>query len=122
MILRRGGAMKSGMKEESGRTGTLPLEGEMNIRRASDLKRILLQAHDDADNLILNLEGVTGADVSGLQLLCALHRTVLQTQKRLTVIGIASPSFRLAVRDAGFERERGCPLDRDQSCLWKAGA
>jgi anti-anti-sigma factor len=110
------------MKEESGRTGTLLLDGELDIQHASELKRTLLQAQDAVDNLTLNLEGVTGADVSGLQLLCALHRTALQTQKGLPAIGRASPAFRQAVRDSGYEREQGCPLDRDQSCLWKVGA
>lgn len=110
-----------GIKEESGQACTLRLEGELGIQRASELKKILLEAQGRVKNLILNLEGVTGTDVSGLQLLCALHRTAMNEDKGLTVIGNASPSFRQVVKDAGFERERGCRLDHDQSCLWKAG-
>lgn len=108
-------------KEESGQARTLRLDGDLGIQRASELKKVLLEAQDGVKNLILNLEGVTGADVSGLQLLCALHRTVVKENKGLTVTGDISPSFGQAVRDAGYERERGCPRDRDQSCLWKAG-
>lgn len=110
-----------GIKKESGHAYTVRLEGELGIQRASKLKKVLLEAQSGAERLILNLEGVTGADVSGLQLLCALHRTTVNEGKGLGVTGNASPSFRQAVKDAGFERERGCPLDRDQSCLWKAG-
>jgi anti-anti-sigma factor len=121
LLPRMRGTMMDMTKEESVRTGTLQLDGELYIRRASELKKILLQAQEGVDHLILNLEGVTGADVSGLQLLCALHRTAVKENKRLTVAGTPSPSFRQAVRGAGYERERGCPLDRDQSCLWKAG-
>lgn len=108
-------------KEESGQTGTLNLDGALDIQSASGLKGVLLNAQEGVEHLLLNLEAVTGADVSGLQLLCAAHRRAAALNKRLTVIGIASPSFRRAVRDAGYEREQGCPLDRDRSCLWKAG-
>lgn len=122
LILRMRGVMMDMMKEESGRTGTLSLEGELVIQRASELKTALLQAQDGMDNLVLNLDGVTGADVSGFQLLCALHRTAVKKEKHLTVIGITSLSFGQAVKNAGFEREQGCPFDQDQSCIWKAGA
>lgn len=109
------------MKEESKQSYTLRLEGNLGIQSASELKKVLLEALSGANHLILNLEKVTGADVSGLQLLCALHRIAMSEGKGLAVIGGAAPSFRQVVRDAGFEREQGCSLDHNQSCLWKAG-
>ena len=66
--------MMDGIKEDSGKACTLRLEGELGIQRASELKKILLEAQGGSKNLILNLEGVTGTDVSGLQLLCEIGR------------------------------------------------
>jgi anti-anti-sigma factor len=107
------------MKEESGQAGTLHLAGELDIRNASELKEVLREAQDAVERLALNLEGVTGVDVSALQLLCSVHRRAMKSDKHLTVIGNAAAPFRRALRDAGYEREQGCPSDRDQTCLWR---
>jgi len=109
------------VKDDSGQTATLRLDGELTVQRASELKGVLLDAQEGVERLFLNLEGVTGADVSGLQLLCSAHRSAVKSNKCLSVTDKASAPFVKAVRDAGYEREQGCPFDPGQTCLWRRG-
>jgi hypothetical protein len=41
--------------------------------------------------------------------------------RRLSVIRPAPEPFERTVREAGFERERGCVLDAQHNCLWMTG-
>lgn len=106
-------------KEDSGQTGTLKLDGELCIQRAAELKRILLNAQKGAGPVLLNLEGVTDVDLSGLQLICAAHRLAVKSNKSLSID--VSARFRQAAMDAGYKGDRGCTFDQDQTCLWRRG-
>ncbi len=112
--------MEAGTGEKD-RTRVLALEGSLDIQRASELKGTLLNAQDSAGHLLLNFAGVTGADVSGLQLFCAAHRRAAKLNKLLTRTVDDSEAFRQAVKDAGYERGQACPFGRDQDCLWRRG-
>jgi anti-anti-sigma regulatory factor len=110
--------MEAGTGEE-GQTRVLALEGSLDIQRASELKEVLLDAQESAGHLLLNLAGVTGADISGLQLLCAAHRRAAKLNKPLTRTGDESAAFRQAVMETGYERGKACPFGSDHDCLWR---
>ena len=50
-------------------TACLPIEGEMTIYRAAELKQTLLNALNGVTSLELDLHGVTEIDSAGIQLL-----------------------------------------------------
>ncbi len=104
-------------KDASGKQGTLMLIGELTIQCAGELKDSLIKSQEAVESLLLNLEGVEGADIPCLQLLCSAHRTAVRANKRLSFTGAIPLSFRQTVRDAGYAKG-ACRTDGDGSCLW----
>lgn len=65
----------------------LRIEGEMNIYRAEELKRALLEPLQNGASLEVNLSGVTELDTAGLQLLLLAKRTAQKLQCQLRLVG-----------------------------------
>ena len=104
-----------------GEAGILILDGDLTVQRAGELRAALMDSISRADNIVLNLERVTGFDLSCLQLLCAAHRSAEKLCKRLTVADTKSGLFRRVVEDAGYARHSGCIMDPATNCLWIGG-
>ena len=112
--------MESKLKVSDGSCELL-LEGALTIEQAAQLHDVLLQSVTDADSLTINLEKVTGADLSCLQLLCSTCKSCGIENKQLTLIGKNSDVFMQLVHDAGYSRTNKCPLNQDVPCLWIGG-
>jgi anti-anti-sigma regulatory factor len=108
------------LKEDSG-SGTVRLDGELNIQVAGHLKKALVKAFVETAELSLDLGGVTGIDIACLQVLCSAHKTFLDANKELKTIGRTSALFERAVDDSGYRRKTGCHSDPDRNCLWVRG-
>jgi anti-anti-sigma regulatory factor len=100
---------------------TLLLEGDLTIQNARELRDAVLRAQEKGASVSLNLEKVTGADVSCLQVFCSAHRSLVKSGRRLSLLRPVPAPFMQAVRETGYERERGCALDTHHTCLWSIG-
>ncbi len=96
----------------------IELDGNLDIQTARELKEKLLGAHQAEGDVTLDFGRVTGADVSGLQLLCSLHRTLTVENRQLAPRGTMPEGLKKAVQESGYARERGCVRDTNRSCLW----
>ena len=95
------------------------VEGELRIPEAGRLRDALLAALEPGGATVLDVSGVSDADLGGLQLLCSAHRTYRRRGARFELRGISEP-LRLAARAAGFEtRSMVCPHRVGDDCLWK---
>jgi anti-anti-sigma factor len=65
----------------------LPLDGEMTIYRAAELRASIASAIEGAAALTLDLSEVTEIDSAGAQLLIAARRTARETGCALTIAG-----------------------------------
>jgi anti-sigma B factor antagonist len=65
----------------------LRIEGEMTIYRAEELKRALIGPLLNAEQLEVDLSGVTEVDSVGLQLLLLAKRTARTLQGELRLVG-----------------------------------
>lgn len=101
--------------------GVLHLEGDLTIERAGTLRDALVQAMDKAKQVILEIEKVGEVDVACLQVFCSAHRTYVQSGQTLSFSGPLSEEFLKSMEKAGFERDRGCPLDCNHTCLFVMG-
>ena len=54
---------------------TVQLAGKTTVAGAADLKMVLVEALDSADEVILDVSGITACDPSFFQLLCAAHQS-----------------------------------------------
>jgi ABC-type transporter Mla MlaB component len=100
----------------------LIVSGEVNIQNALAFRDVLKEWMGRSDTLDLNLEGVTDADLTCLQLICSAHRSVLDMRKSLNVSGKLPGAIVKTVREAGFVRERGCRGEESHKCMWIVGA
>ncbi len=105
--------------EYTGDSCMLALGGELTIEQAVEIKKVLMTALGNTARLILDLENVSEADLTCLQLLCSAHRMSIMLNKRLILSDKRSDAFRKLCKAAGFQRHTGCVLDKQESCIWK---
>ena len=96
----------------------LSISGALTIEQAAGFRERLIEALAASEELHLDLSGVTGIDLSGLQLLCACHQSAEQAGKRFQVLHEGSEIFHKVTADAGFQRHVGCDRDLTKSCIW----
>jgi anti-anti-sigma factor len=107
------------MDDPASGTGTLVLSGDLTIQHAQELKTVLVTAEQQVKHLVLKLEGVTQADLAALQLLCAMHRQLLDSGKQISIAGNIPRAFHDAVSAAGYT---DCVKHGDTLGLWKGGS
>lgn len=99
----------------------LTLTGSITIGQAAGLKTALLDALGAASGLRVDLSGITEIDLTGLQLLCAAHRSARLAGKQFSVNDGGNSIYSDAVIGAGFSRNAGCARDKSCSCIWVGG-
>jgi anti-anti-sigma factor len=105
--------------EESGGRRILRVDGEVCLNTAETLRSALTDALAGGREIVLDLGGVTSADLCALQLLCSAHRTFRKRGSDLTIES-ASERLRRAAALAGYDaRTSICPYRRNDVCLWK---
>ena len=101
--------------DESSSTGTLTLSGDISIQFASALKETLLEGISKTESLVFNLEQVDRIDLSTVQLLCAAHRSLINSKKVLVVAGAIPNAIKETIAESGYT---GCMGDGDTTGLW----
>ena len=96
----------------------LLVSGEISIQNARECLEALRDFQSKGNCLLLNLDGVTGADISFLQLICSLHRTCLKAGQSLTLAGEMPEIFKTILESSGYRRIRACTLGGINPCLW----
>ncbi len=94
----------------------------MTIERAAELLDVLRKALAASDSVSVTFEDGGAADLTGLQLLCAAHRSAVAQGKQFCFSG-ARPDFLSEAADrAGFIRKRKCQMNPERDdCLWLGG-
>ena len=73
------------MAKKKSRPDLLCVEGEMSIRRAAELKRVLLQELESKGALKLDLSRVSELDCAGVQLLLLSERAAREQNKKMEI-------------------------------------
>lgn len=94
------------------------VNGSIGITNVSALLMHLHGAFEQADNVVLDLDGVTEIDVAGLQLLCSCHRSAFLVNKGFQITGSDRPAIWEA---ATASRTSGCGVDVLHTCIWTGG-
>lgn len=97
------------------------ISGSMTVHHAGELKTALLSVLSSDEQICLDLQNVTEVDLTGLQLICATHRSSVQLNKRFCVNSGDNDIVKTASIEAGFQRHVGCAQDKDKTCLWVGG-
>lgn len=95
--------------ERSKDSDRLTLEGELTIATAGELRDALVDGLESSAHLVVDLSGVTGVDLTALQLLFSTVVTAEKRGKRVNISG-APDSFHEMVIEAGYAANKGCRL------------
>lgn len=106
----------------SGTEGTLVLRDSLSIKRAADLKKALIEALDQTDQLQIRVECGESMSLAALQLFCAAHRSAIAKGKQIRLGENLGELFQDTSERAGFTRHMGCSLDKGKTCFWLKGA
>lgn len=63
----------------------ITIEGDFNLHNAEEIKQQLLQNVKNAQHITLDLKNITDFDLSSLQILFALHKTIKNSNKNITL-------------------------------------
>jgi anti-anti-sigma regulatory factor len=105
-------------RDENMENEAITLTGNLTIQHVAEAKKILLSAMAGRKTFLLDLSQISSADIAGLQLLCALHKSLFALDIKLEIPGGIPSCLRQTIDSAGFSREDGCLSGSDRSCLW----
>ena len=87
--------------DQSNSQATLVLKESITIREASEIKDAMLDIFNSAQYLVIDQSQVETLDISYLQLLLSLKKSVHLNSKILMLNGAASESFTALLKDCG---------------------
>jgi len=94
--------------EKKADAGVLSVTGDMTVQCAAMAKEAAASALKDVKTLVVDLDGVTGVDLTFLQILCSLRHTAERDGKKVTIKENCPEVFRRVVEDAGFSYYLKC--------------
>ena len=100
------------------KSGRLILKDDLTIGRIQQIHDELEGALGKVKNLIIDVQFATDVDLTFLQLLCSAHRTAIGKNKALSLSGQINPAMEKAISENYYSREKGCILDKPNTCLW----
>lgn len=99
------------------KSGTLSFDSDMTIAHVAELKKRLVEAFNEAEQVVIDVSAATSVDVAGVQLLCACHRYSCQNGKQMCVELGENAMFASFLDEVGFSRSFVCNHGRDGHCL-----
>ncbi len=104
--------------DDTGESGTLIIQGPLTVVYVKGAKTVLLEALKDVTNLTIDLDGLTDADLTTLQLLCSAHRYCFSRNKKISIKGKCPAALRQVMDDSGYQMRAGCDSGTAETCLW----
>ena len=103
---------------EMGKLAECELNGDLNLLALPWIREVFWKGLSEVDELHIVFGDVSIVDLSFLQLLCSAHRTYEEKGKKLTLPRELPPTVMDMIKRSGFSRVKGCPHDRNNTCLW----
>ena len=88
-------------RETGHKTKVVAFEGPMTIERAEGIRDQLFAALGGKTRVGIDLSGVTEADLTGLQLICAVCKSSVVSNSNIVVTGLSDP-VQAAAKAGGF--------------------
>jgi anti-anti-sigma factor len=111
-----GGNLMNITKEQLNGLLKLKIEGDMTIQNAEAIKSAFIELINNAVNLDLSISSTTDIDVSGLQLLCSVHRTLKKLNKNFIISTPIPETLKEIIKTAGYYKSKGCFTDDNKIC------
>lgn len=99
------------------RKETVKIAEDLTVENSARIRADFMGLLDRSLPVVLDLSEVQRADLAGLQLLCALHRSSCHRGEPIE-LGSFSPALQEALEEAALKRHVGCMADVDNTCVW----
>ncbi|HAM53438.1 MAG TPA: hypothetical protein DCP92_23110 [Nitrospiraceae bacterium] len=100
---------------QSADQGVLVVGGSLAIENAAEIRKMLLDALEKSDRVVVRIAEDSEIDLSFIQVLCAAHHTAVKTNKTFEM-DRAPNAFSRAVQDAGYRLFQGPVNNREGTC------
>ncbi len=105
-------------KTDSDHVLTIVCTGDLTATDAPEVKQVFADALAGERPIVVDTFGMTGTDVTFLQVLCAAHREATERKMPLSLAEPLGRALIQACEDGGLPRQRGCVADSPGGCLW----
>lgn len=102
------------------KSGTLSFAGDVTISQVAEIKERLIEAFNDAEQVVVDVSSATAIDVAGVQLLCACHRFSCQNGKKMCVELGDNKLVSNFLDEVGFSRNFVCNNGGEDNCILSA--
>lgn len=89
-------------KDESRATVELKLTGSITIQNSAEIKNVLLDHYKNVSSLVIDQSGIDSLDISYLQLLISLKKSMQADGKNFKVKGANTAAFSSLLNDSGY--------------------
>lgn len=94
------------------------MSGDLTLDNAVELKTAIIKSLENAEEIVLDLEGVTYIDLSCLQVLCATHKSTVSSNKSIELKSKLSAAVKQSILEAGYLHQNDCPSGTLKNCFW----
>lgn len=98
----------------------LEIAGELTITQSVAFHKALKQAAKQSNPVVIDLNKMSGIDLNGLQLLCAMHQTCIQKKRQMILKTDQLDWLKDTLNVAGFSQV-DCALKEKDGCFRIAG-
>ena len=98
--------MKKKTIEQTVKKEIIILNGDLTIQKASDVREQLLNALRQNDHLVIDMKNIREYDLTFLQLLIALRKSVDESGKTLTVVTGNNQMFYDLLKSSGYPQDK----------------
>lgn len=93
----------------------------LTIENAADFSRIVREALEASDNVLIEFEPEVAIDITGVQVLCSACKSAALSGKVLAYHGPQPAGLTEIITASGAERHGVCKHNNDSNCIWFGG-
>ena len=103
---------------KDGKGEILTFSGKILKENIRDIKDLLIDAIDRAENIVIEFHDLKKTDMFFVQLLCSVHKYALLKKKKIDILKPFPDALKTILEDFGFIRDKGCSKEVEENCFW----
>lgn len=96
--------------------------GSLTIETSAEFSRIVREALEMSENVLIEFDPAVKVDITGVQILCSACKSAAQSGKTFSFIGRQPQALADMIAASGAERHTFCKHNNNNTCNWFGGA
>jgi anti-anti-sigma regulatory factor len=94
----------------------------LTIETASEFSRIVREALEASQNVVVEFDPAVEFDITGIQILCSACKSAARSGKTFSCHGLLPKALAGLIAVSGSERHSVCKHNNNTTCSWFGGA